>query len=248
MEQSKACTKCNQVKPLTEFGKHNGAKSNKTGIRPACKSCEVLSYKKYRAANRDKVRASKRAWNNKNKDKKALTDANYRASNKEKIKEKNLAWYLKNRDDQLAKAKVWRLENKELKSAADKKWQQENKDKVNANGKRWRTRHPEKAAQVAKNYRIANPESDRIKAAKRRAKKVANGVFFIKQNEVRKLLSKPCFYCGSKSEHLDHVIPITKGGRHSIGNLVQSCATCNLSKNAKTIMEWRIWKDKVVRF
>lgn len=247
MQESKACTKCEQVKPLKDFGKHNGAKSNKTGIRPACKACEVLSYKKYRAANRDKVRATKKAWTAKNKDKKAASDAKYREKNKEKIRQKKLAWYADNRDSQLQKAKAWRLDNKELKAARDKKWQQENKDKVNAKSKAWRTRNPSKAAEVSKNYRTANPEAGRLKASRRRAKKAANGIFVIKQSEAQKMLAKPCFYCGGRSEHLDHVIPITKGGRHAIGNLVQSCQACNLSKNAKTIMEWRVWQARVLR-
>lgn len=247
MQESKACTQCKQVKLLNEFSRHNGTKSSKTGIRPACKKCEFISYQKYRAKNREKVRATKKAWNDKNKDKKAQWDANYRAANKEKISQKCAVWYAANRDDQLAKAKVWRLENKELKSARDKKWQQENKDKVNAKSKLWRTRNPAKASEVSKNYRTANPEAGRLKASKRRAKKVANGVFLVKKSEAIKMLSRPCFYCGGKSVHLDHVIPITKGGRHSVGNLVQSCQTCNLSKNAKTIMEWRVWQSRVLR-
>jgi len=247
MSESKACTKCKQVKPLTEFGKHNGSKSNKSGLRAACKNCEVLSYKAYRAANRDKVRSTKRAWNSKNKDKKAVWDANYYAANKDRIRQNWVAWYALNRDDQLTKGKIWRLENRERKSATDKKWQQANKDKVNANGKLWRTRHPEKAAQVAKNYRTANPEAGRLKSSRRRAKKLSNGVFLIKQADAQKLLSSPCFYCGAKSEHLDHVIPIARGGRHSLGNLVQSCQACNLSKNAKTIMEWRVWQNRMLR-
>jgi 5-methylcytosine-specific restriction endonuclease McrA len=247
VSESKPCTKCKQVKPLSEFGKHNGAKSSKTGIRPACKKCEVESYKQYRAANRNKVRASKRAWNDKNKDKKAIWDAKYRQANKDKIRQNWVAWYALNRDDQRQKQKAWRLENQERKAATDSKWQRENKDKVNAASKLWRTRNPEKAAQVAKNYRTANAEAGRLKASRRRAQKVSNGVFIVKQSEAQKLLQKPCFYCGQTSQHLDHVIPIAKGGRHSIGNLVPSCQSCNLSKNAKTIMEWRVWQSRVLR-
>ncbi len=247
MQESKACTQCKQIKLLNEYSKHNGSKSSKTGLRPACKSCEIISYKKYRASNRDKVRASKKAWTNKNKDKKASWDATYRAANKDKIRQNFVVWYLANKEDQLSKGKAWRLQNKELKSATDKRWQSLNKDKVNANSKAWRSRNPEKVAEVSKNYRTANPEAGRLKASRRRAKKVANGVFLVKQSEAQKLLAKPCFYCGGTSEHLDHVIPITKGGRHSVGNLVQSCQACNLSKNAKTIMEWRVWQARVLK-
>lgn len=49
-----------------------------------------------------------------------------------------------------------------------------------------------------------------------------------------------CAYCQvSPYEHQDHVIPISKGGRHSIGNLLPACSTCNLSKNASFLAVWR---------
>ena len=46
-----------------------------------------------------------------------------------------------------------------------------------------------------------------------------------------------CYWCGGKINinnlHIDHYIPISKGGEHSIDNLVVSCNKCNLSKQAK---------------
>jgi 5-methylcytosine-specific restriction endonuclease McrA len=33
--------------------------------------------------------------------------------------------------------------------------------------------------------------------------------------------------------HIDHFHPLSKGGKHSIDNLVASCAKCNLSKGSK---------------
>lgn len=49
-----------------------------------------------------------------------------------------------------------------------------------------------------------------------------------------------CAYCGS-SEPLtfDHVIPVIRGGAHSIANAMPCCRTCNCSKNSKTLSEWR---------
>ena len=36
-----------------------------------------------------------------------------------------------------------------------------------------------------------------------------------------------------RNTHLDHYMPLSKGGAHSISNVVWSCAACNLTKNNK---------------
>lgn len=47
-----------------------------------------------------------------------------------------------------------------------------------------------------------------------------------------------CAYCGDLAEHLDHVVPLSKGGDDIESNIVPACAPCNLSKGAKTLAEW----------
>ncbi|MFF8817799.1 HNH endonuclease [Leucobacter sp. NPDC015123] len=53
-----------------------------------------------------------------------------------------------------------------------------------------------------------------------------------------------CTYCAepfSTSNPLEwhHIIPIARGGRHSVGNLAPSCKRCNRNKQIKFITEWR---------
>lgn len=50
-----------------------------------------------------------------------------------------------------------------------------------------------------------------------------------------------CFYCGVRSGKLtmDHVIPVSRGGRHALGNVAPACRRCNASKHDDTVMEWR---------
>jgi 5-methylcytosine-specific restriction endonuclease McrA len=52
-----------------------------------------------------------------------------------------------------------------------------------------------------------------------------------------------CAYCG-KSRPLtqDHVIPLFRGGRDAIGNIVPACTSCNASKGTKLLIEWRRWR------
>jgi 5-methylcytosine-specific restriction endonuclease McrA len=141
-----------------------------------------------------------------------------------------------------------------------KKWQSVNRDKVNAvcrknyaknleqsranrreRVRRWYTKHPEKARAATRAWSITHPEAKRLSENKRRVMKLGNGVFAILPKEINKLLSSDCNNCGTnESITLDHIIPVSRGGRHSIGNLQSLCRFCNSSKNSKTIMEWRI--------
>jgi hypothetical protein len=50
-----------------------------------------------------------------------------------------------------------------------------------------------------------------------------------------------CAYCGVLPDvlHMEHIVPLARGGRHSIGNVLPACATCNLTKWALLLIEWR---------
>lgn len=41
----------------------------------------------------------------------------------------------------------------------------------------------------------------------------------------------------------EHVIPVSRGGKHVCENIVAACGSCNSSKNDKLIYEWRPWVD-----
>jgi 5-methylcytosine-specific restriction endonuclease McrA len=47
-----------------------------------------------------------------------------------------------------------------------------------------------------------------------------------------------CAYCDAPAEHLDHVTPISRGGRDVLRNVLPACANCNLAKTDLTLAEW----------
>lgn len=54
-----------------------------------------------------------------------------------------------------------------------------------------------------------------------------------------------CFYCKEalmSDFHIDHKVPIAKGGVHGIENFALACMPCNQEKHAKDIDEYRTWR------
>jgi 5-methylcytosine-specific restriction endonuclease McrA len=48
-----------------------------------------------------------------------------------------------------------------------------------------------------------------------------------------------CAYCGTTGDlHIEHVVPISKGGTHVLSNIVPACKGCNLSKRDKDAEGW----------
>src|SRR5690606_24742704 len=45
-----------------------------------------------------------------------------------------------------------------------------------------------------------------------------------------------------ESHHVDHVIPVSEGGRHHRSNLVLACAACNRSKGNAPFLDFYIRK------
>jgi 5-methylcytosine-specific restriction endonuclease McrA len=48
-----------------------------------------------------------------------------------------------------------------------------------------------------------------------------------------------CAYCGAGGDlHIEHVVPISRGGGHAIGNIVPACESCNYSKRDHDPEAW----------
>lgn len=245
MNQSKTCTKCKQTLSIDNFSRHNGKKSSASGYRATCKKCDVAYNKEYCSRNREKVNARKAEWARKNRHLLREGDRRYRENNREKLRDYHKQWSEKNAEHVKDKKKEWLEKNYERKKQLDREYGKANREKNNLATKKYRQRNPDKAKQFERNWRLANPEKAIIKSHKRRALKNQNGVFLVTKKDVKKMLLRKCIYCNAPAKHIDHVIPISRGGRHSIGNLAPACAPCNMSKGAKLVSEWRHWRNRV---
>lgn len=149
-----------------------------------------------------------------------------------------------NYERELIRKRQYHSDNREKLLAGKREKYNADKKTYLARSKKYRDENKELVAQKQKQYFQENPEVLRHAARLRKVRKKTNGIFLVTLKDEQRLRSKPCFYCGSyDSIQLDHVVPLVRGGTHSIGNLLPACRRCNTQKNKWFITEWKILKQ-----
>lgn len=54
-----------------------------------------------------------------------------------------------------------------------------------------------------------------------------------------------CQYCGASAETVDHVVPRSRGGRHTWDNVVAACRRCNSGKRDRLLGETTMRLDRM---
>ena len=84
------------------------------------------------------------------------------------------------------------------------------------------------------------PDEETLKRERNKAKELKKSRWW--QNLIQKT---QCYYCQVVIEReqvtMDHVVPISRGGRSTPGNLVPACKRCNEQKRSLTATEWQEW-------
>jgi 5-methylcytosine-specific restriction endonuclease McrA len=104
--------------------------------------------------------------------------------------------------------------------------------------------HRKRRSEYLRQWQLANREAKisqvrNYKARKRNASGVHTATDIQRLIRIQK---GECYYCGctvGDTYHVDHVVPLSRGGSNGPENLVIACKACNLSKGNKLIHEWR---------
>lgn len=86
------------------------------------------------------------------------------------------------------------------------------------------------------NYRKEKAQARKLRQSQWWQKKISKGI---------------CHYCGGKFDFknmtMDHIVPISRGGKSAKGNIVPSCKKCNTNKKyytpAELILKEQLGKD-----
>lgn len=125
------------------------------------------------------------------------------------------------------------------KKAYDLQYVAKNAERIRERTKRYQAKTSALRCAAARDWSRKNPEKRKAIAmaykARRRAK-VDAGDSTAEIFAWERQAPKVCHWCNAKCPakyEVDHYVPLAKGGRHEVANLVIACPTCNRRKSAK---------------
>jgi 5-methylcytosine-specific restriction endonuclease McrA len=130
----------------------------------------------------------------------------------------------------------------------ERQWSAKHREQRAADYHQWATEHREQRRASQRQWYKIHPEGFKANNHNRRARIKGNGGSFT-TDELNALFEKQegfCFYCGrllfesfSQTFHIEHKIPISRGGSNDISNIALSCAQCNFKKGTMTHDEFQ---------
>lgn len=152
------------------------------------------------------------------------------------------------RQDVIQRVRSWYKENAEYAREQKRQYAKEHSQEAVERVRQWRERHPERYHQSLtyesrKEHFYARKEYYKaIMHNYQASRRNAEGQF--SEENILALFEKQqgkCAYCGMELDetyHVDHVIPLSRGGSNLPDNLALACQFCNCSKGNRLISEW----------
>lgn len=210
----KTCRKCSIEKPLDDFHKN---KSQKDGLQSYCKTCMKIDRKAYIESNPDKIREYKKK---------------YILENQEKVKQYSISRYANNLEREKSRSLAYKLANPEKVKYSQQKYYIANSEKRKAYTAEWRLKNPGAGTVFSRNRRAA----ERKATGKHGREDIR--LIFSQQRGLCANCSASLVRSGRGKYHVDHIVPLAKGGSNDRYNLQCLCPDCNMRKRDKDPFDW----------
>lgn len=212
----KTCTKCNAVKPITEFNKNN---TKKIGFNSSCKECQSNYNRRRYEENQEAFKARGIAWYADNKERMRAANAAYRAANAEVVAAKKAEWQAANTERIRSARRTWPSATPQRQ--AD--YYQRNKERDRVRMAAWRAANRGKTQEHRSNRRAR-----KLKSGGKLSPGLSEKLF-----QLQRGLCPCCKQPLGDDHHMDHIVPLALGGANVDENMQLLRAACNLKKRAK---------------
>ena len=144
-------------------------------------------------------------------------------------------------------SRLWRSRNPERKVESDRLYRENNREKRRVSGRAWHEANKKKINLKSADYRKNNPDKD-VEYKHRRRARLSGASGGHSSEDIRGLLEQQnsrCEACrirlavkGKRKYHVDHMVPLSRGGSDDVSNLQLLCQTCNQRKHAMPYEDW----------
>jgi hypothetical protein len=153
----------------------------------------------------------------------------------QRINKRSKKWRESNPERHLNNTREWYQKNPEYKKNYNRQYYQENQERCKAQARKWAKDNPDKCL-----------ERNRRRKAMVKGARIEKLPYRYEQKLFAEQMGL-CWYCFQKMEwpldrekvHLEHKIPLVRGGDHGMSNLCLTCADCNRRKHTCTDQEFR---------
>jgi 5-methylcytosine-specific restriction endonuclease McrA len=127
-------------------------------------------------------------------------------------------------------------------------WRLANRERYNRFFREWRKNSDNKARSKAwiEDWQARNPDKKQAHNAKGKAKRrarMAQTKDQLTTTQWRERVAEfngHCAYCLKPwtEMHMEHMHPVSRGGEHSLNNVIPACGDCNRAKGSRTLLEF----------
>jgi 5-methylcytosine-specific restriction endonuclease McrA len=143
-----------------------------------------------------------------------------------------------------ARQRNYLAQHREQERERTRRWRREQPAKSKAGARRYYLENQDAVKAKTATYRAANIEAYREYSREYKRRKRGGGERLPRGYAARLIEDQNglCAACGCDlcmaGKHLDHIIAISRGGLHTIGNVQFLCPTCNRRKSARDFAEF----------
>jgi 5-methylcytosine-specific restriction endonuclease McrA len=167
----------------------------------------------------------------------------WRAEHRERVYEYNKKWRAEHLEKDRKRIAAWRAKHPERLHELEIKQRAKHRERIYERRRKWYATHREKAHEIVKKWLVAHPEQVKTYHHKRRTRISDAGGSFTAE-DIKEMLKRQrgkCIVCGMdirKNYHIDHIVPVSRGGSSNPNNLQLLCPRCNLTKHNKDNIEF----------
>ncbi len=191
-----------------------------------CIECQKEKSKKW-YSDTDRARKKTAGWRAKNPERNLTNQRRYVERNRERVRQCETVWAEKNRSKKRGYCKKWYGKNRKGEQERARIKRAKNIEKYRKYSVQWNADNPGKVAAIARNRRA--------RAAKGGKHSYDDVMALLKKQKGGCVICKTAF---GNRYHVDHIMPLARGGSNDRTNLQILCAPCNQSKSARDPIEF----------